>query len=112
MLRILALLGPLLGAAIRRAERRIQGELRAAHAVSADTAVAIVRESPLRRWRFNRLLNAGVVHAVDGQRFYWDEVAWKGFQRARRRRGLRIVGVVVAVLVTVWLITSVWLTPR
>ena len=104
MLRILVLLGPLLGAAVRRAERRIQDELRRAEAVSADTAVGIARRSPIGRWRFNRLRNAGVIHAVDGERFYWDEVAWQGFERVRRRRALRIVAVVVAALITVWLI--------
>ena len=106
MWRILVLLGPLLGAAIRRAERRIQDQLLRAQAVSADTAVGVVELPAIARWRLSRLQRVGVVRTVDGERFYWDEAAWNTYRRLRRRRALTLVGVVVGGFALVWLFAA------
>ena len=86
---------PLVVAAIRRAERRIENDLRRAQATSPERAVSIVPRSPIGRWRLGRLTSAGVTHDVGGGRYYWDDLVWQQYRRSRRRRALTIVGAVL-----------------
>jgi hypothetical protein len=102
VLRSLVLLGPLLAGAIRRADRRIESELRDGQATSPDRAVTFSARSPLARWRLNRLIHGGVVHALDAGRYYWDEDAWPEYRRQRRRRALTIVTALLVVIGILW----------
>jgi hypothetical protein len=102
LLRSVALLAPLLGAAIRRADSRIQNELRDAEATSPDRATTLSLRSPIARWRLGRLTREGVVHALDAGRYYWDENAWGEFRRARRRRALAVIAVLVLAVGVLW----------
>ena len=98
----LAALAPVIGAAIRGAERRIQRELRRAHADSPARAVAIGKRSPLVRWQLARLTRAGVVRPVPGDRHYWNEESWQRYRRARRWRALTVVGVMLVIVALLW----------
>jgi hypothetical protein len=95
LLRSIIVLSPLFGAAIRRADRRIENELRHVQATSPDRAIALSLRSPISRWRLGRLNRGGVVHAVGAGRYYWDERAWVEYRRVRRRRALTVVAVLL-----------------
>jgi hypothetical protein len=98
---LVAALGPVLGAAIRGSDRRIERALRHAQALSPDRATSIAYRSPIIRWRLARLRNAGVVRPVD-ERYYWHEDSWREYRRARRRRALAVFAVLVVFLTFLW----------
>jgi hypothetical protein len=102
MLQPIALLGPLIAAAIVRTDRRIQRDLLRAQAVSPDRAAAIDTRSPLVRWRLSRLTGAGAVHAVESARYYWDEAGWQQYRQRRRRRALIIFGTFAVAVALLW----------
>jgi hypothetical protein len=102
LLRSIIVFSPLVAAAVRRADRRIENELRHGQAMSPDRAITLSGRSPIGRWRLSRLTSAGVVHAVDAARYYWDENAWVEYRRARRRRAFTIVGVLLVAIVLLW----------
>ena len=102
LLRSVALLAPLLGAAIRRADSRIQSDLRDAQATSPERPTTLSLRSPIARWRLGRLTRAGVVHALDAGRYYWDEHAWSEYRRARRQRALAVLAVLVLATGVLW----------
>jgi hypothetical protein len=102
LLRRLVVLSPLLGAAIRRADRRIENELRHAQATSPDRATTLALRSPIGRWRLSRLIHGGVVHALDAGRYYWDEPGWLEYRRARRRRAFTLLAVLLLGIALFW----------
>jgi len=103
MWRVLAALAPVIGAAIRGAQKRIQRDLRRAHADSPARAVAIAQRSPLVCWQLARLTRAGVVRSVAGESYYWHEESWQAYRRTRRRRALTVVSVMLVIVVFLWL---------
>jgi hypothetical protein len=91
-----------MGAVIRRAGSRIQSQLRDAQATSPDRATTLTLRSPIARWYLGRFTRAGVVHALDAGRYYWDENGWTEFRRARRRRALAVLAVLVLAMGVLW----------
>jgi hypothetical protein len=63
-------------------------------AVDAPSARPIPAGGLSGFWR-KRLLAAGVLQSVDGERLWLDTGAWDAYMRVRRRRGLTI-GIVLA----------------
>ncbi len=102
LLRSLALLSPLFAAAIRRADRRIQAELRGGQATSPERAMTFSPGSAVARWRLKRLIHGGVVHALDSERYYWDERGWIEYRHARRRRALTVLAAALIVMAILW----------
>ena len=87
---------------MRRADRHIETELRDGQATSPDRAMTFAPRSPITRWRLSRLIHGGVVHALDAERYYWDESAWLEFRRARRRRALMTLAVMLLAIAILW----------
>jgi hypothetical protein len=102
ILRSLGVFGPLIAAVIRRADRRIQEELRHGQATSPDRAVTLAQRSPIGRWRLSRLMRAGVVRTVATDRYYWEESAWPLYRRARRRRALSVLSLLLIAIAILW----------
>ena len=102
LLRSVVLLAPLLSGAIRRADRRIETELRDGQATSPGQAMSFSSRSPIVRWRLSRLIHGGVVHALDANRYYWDESGWVEYRRARRHRAWTVLAAMLTVIAILW----------
>jgi DNA-binding transcriptional ArsR family regulator len=84
-------------------ERRLIRRLRAAGAISADTAASIALRPPIARLPLKRLQNAGAVIAATSGRFYLDEAAYDRYRAARRRRAVPVLAVaMLLILLIVW----------
>lgn len=89
---------------IRRSERRIVRALKAAQALSADTAALPPPLNVLGRWQMRRLQAAGAVVPAGPDRAYFDPGAYAACRRNRRRRALLILPLLLALAgLAVWL---------
>lgn len=102
----LGALGPALGAAIVRTDRRIVRDLRSANATSANRAI-VLGGLRLRRLRTGRLTSAGALRATADGRHWLDEAGWRAYRAARRRRVLIAVTLaLLAMALGIWLTSS------
>ena len=84
-------------AAAAAAQRRVIESFRISGATSRDGAVAMpAPERRMERKTLERLLRAGVVHAMDDGRGWLDEAALAAYSRKRRARALVLIGGVLA----------------
>jgi hypothetical protein len=88
---------------IMAAETRLVKRLRKAGATSQEKAIALPRLRPLVRWQLSQLTSTGAVVAVEPQGHYLDEAGFRLMQRKRARRTVPLVLVVVALVVTAYL---------
>jgi hypothetical protein len=94
--------GAIVGAASRRAERRLVEHLREAGAVDPSSASPIPDQSFLGRRSLGRLVAAGAVCEAGGG-YYLDEAAYV-VHRSRRTRNtlLSMVPLTVAAILVIW----------
>jgi len=103
----LSLLPTLLAAAIVGTDRRIIRALRAHHALSSDSAIALSRRGVLWRWRVRRLTGRGALVAVSPDRVYLNEAGWQAYRTSRRRRVLVAVAIAIPLVVFLY-----WMSDR
>ena len=83
------------GAVAVSLEQRLVRKLKAHHATTVGTAVALTPMNRLSRWRLSRLLKHGAVHQTTAERYYFDQPAYRALRR--RRASIAIPAVLAAV---------------
>ncbi len=83
-------------------DRRLIRTLRDAGADRPQNAKPLTVRSPLARLRFRRLSEAGVIVQVSDGWCYLDPDAFAEYRRARRRRALVILAVMLPAIGVVW----------
>lgn len=89
-------------AAMKRAEKRIYRQLFEAHALSAESGIALSVPRSVDRRRLEGLIGAGAVRLNANGLHFLDVDGWGEFQRNRRRR-VKIALIVVAALIGIGL---------
>lgn len=103
VLRLVGTAGWLLIIALLASERRLIRRLRAAAAVSPETAMHLPPpRSPITRFRLARLQKSRAVVAAGHGRFYLDAVAYLHLRRLRRRRAFVVIAVASPVMLFLW----------
>lgn len=95
--------GAIIGAAARRAERRLVEHLRQAGAVSPASASTIPDQRWMGKRALSRLVAAGAIREEKGG-YYLDDAIYDVYRARRKRNVIVFVGiaVVVASLVILW----------
>jgi hypothetical protein len=83
---------------MRRAEARIHRQLADAGAFTAESAIQLSFSRSLEGRRLQRLIRGGAVRLTANSRHFLDADGWSNYQRNRRRRGLLVMSVVVALI--------------
>lgn len=94
-----------MAAAAMRSERRVVAALRAAGAISADTAATLPTEGVMVRGALARLVRKGAVIARDDGPVWLDEVAYTEVRETRRSRIFLTMFGVAALLIIVSAVT-------
>jgi hypothetical protein len=89
------------------AERQVVERLRLVGAVREADAIPLDNLRPLEARRLQRLLDVGAVRKTGDGRYWLDEVKLAGRQRRRRR----ILGSVLAIVITLFLL-GILITPK
>jgi hypothetical protein len=91
-----------LAAAARRAERRLVRQLRGAPALAPESAVPLDPRSAVARWQLGRLTRSGAIVHAGGGRYYLDAAGLTRHRAARRRRAVRVLGLVLPLAALLW----------
>ena len=83
-------------------DRRLVSTLRSSGADRPQNAKPLMARSPLARLRFRRLCDAGVIVQVSDGWCYLDTDAFAAYRRARRRRALVVLAVLLPALGVFW----------
>jgi hypothetical protein len=103
ILRLVGMAGWVLVIALVASERRLLRRLRAAAAVSPETATSLPPfRSPVTRFRMARLQKSGAVVAAGDGRFYLDAAAYARYRRARQQRAFKVIAVASSVMLFLW----------
>ena len=102
ILRLIAALGAIAPMALLAAERRLIRFLRRAGADRPQNAKPVTLRSPLARLRFRRLLHAGAIVQVSDGWCYLDPDGYARYRRARRRRALIVLSVMLPAIAVWW----------
>ena len=84
-------------AVMAKARRDVVSHFMAANAVSSESAVAYQPDRRSRQRQFERMCDAGVIHAVGEGRFWIDAPRYDEWSRSRRKRVGIAVGAVAAI---------------
>lgn len=100
ILRVLSFVPIVLGARVRREERRLIQWFRARGALDVARATTVRVDGPIGTWVYDRLVRHGVIKA-DGERVYLEEAGYTAFRRRRQYRAvvalaLLLVGLAIA----------------
>jgi len=87
-----------MAALILATDRKIVRRLRAAGAIDAGHAIAFHPPGPVGPARLRRMISAGAVREAAGHRYYLDETGFQAWRSSRRKRGLIVVGIMLAVI--------------
>jgi hypothetical protein len=102
ILRLLTLVIAAAAMALRATDRRLIRTLRRAGADRPQNAKPLMVRSPLARLRFRRLCHAGVIVQVSDGWCYLDLDAFAQYRRARRRRALVVLAVMLPAIGLFW----------
>lgn len=84
-------------AIMAKARRDVISHFMTHDATSADKAIAYEGERRVQRRQFQRLVDAGVIHAAAPGSYYLDIPAYDAASRSRRRRvGFAMIGATLA----------------
>ncbi|TPG13526.1 hypothetical protein [Sphingomonas oligophenolica] len=93
-------------AIMARARREVVSHFMANNAVSAANAVAFEPNRRVKRRQFERMRDAGVIHATGMDRYWLDVPRYDEWQRSRRRRAGLAVGAAALIGATIALLAG------
>lgn len=107
ILQLTGTIASILAGAMVATDRRLIRRLRGADAVSPETAIPIPARWLLVRLRLARLRGSGAVVESGSDRFYLDVAGYEAYRRARRRRAITLLAVLLPLILVVW-----WMSVR
>ena len=93
-------------AIIVKARREIVSHFMANNAVSAASAVGFEPNRRVKRRQFQRMRDAGVIHATGMDRYWLDVPRYDEWQQNRRRRAGMMVGAAAVIGATIALLAG------
>lgn len=100
LLKVLAFIPMVIGARLRRIERRTIARAMDAGATVSERAILLEQAGKLGDFVRGRLERAGVLIPVGNDRYYFDAAAYAAF-RARRRQRALLVSSLLAIAITI-----------